>query len=66
MLKRLRQRAFQEGIIGGSTPWMVVGALTWGVYAVQWAMRKKPEVVYRTRLKPGEQLVISARPPKRR
>jgi hypothetical protein len=62
-LRGLRRRAWEEGVLGGDTKWMAVGAVVGGLWLVQWAWRREAEVVYRTQLKPGETLVIdTARP----
>lgn len=65
MLKELRSRSLREGVFGGSRRWLAVGVFVWILRAVQWAMQRPSEVVYRGRLEPGETLVVAARPPRR-
>lgn len=59
----MRQRGWEQGVIGGDPKWMVAGAFAGSIWLIQWAWRKEPEVVYRTKLKPGESVVVSAAPP---
>jgi hypothetical protein len=58
MLRTWRSLGLQRGVIGGSVPWVLVAAVLWGAKAMQWAMRREEQVVYRTVLKPGETLEI--------
>lgn len=57
-----RRRGWEDGLLGGDTRWLVAGAAAWGVWVVQWAWRKEPQLVYRTRLQPGESLRVDVRP----
>lgn len=63
-----RQRGLYEGLLGGSRRWLVLGGLAWGFRALAWAVHRDERVLYRERLRPGEQLVITERrfQPKRR
>lgn len=61
----LSRRGLEEGLLGGDRRWLAVGGVAWTAALVRWAWRRTPEVVYRTRLRPGETLVISARPQRR-
>jgi hypothetical protein len=59
----IRRRAWQDGILGGDTRWLAAGAVVWGLTLARRAWRREPEVVYRTKLMPGESLLVStARP----
>ena len=59
MRREVRERTVSDGLLGGDTRWLAVGALYWGAVAFRWAWRKDPEIAVREELKPGEQLVIS-------
>lgn len=59
----LRSRGLREGFLGGSRPWMVLGAIGWLIRAYQWAAKREPEVVYQAELQPGETLVLSRETP---
>jgi hypothetical protein len=41
---------------------LAAGAFAGSIWLIQWAWRKEAEVVYRTRLQPGETLLIEAAP----
>jgi hypothetical protein len=59
----LRRRAWEDGILGGDVKWLLLGGLAWLGWGVAWAWRREPEVVYRTKVKPGETVVIATKPP---
>jgi hypothetical protein len=50
-------------VLGGERRWVVIGGFAWFLWAVQWAWRKDAEVVYRTKVRPGEQIAISTSKP---
>jgi hypothetical protein len=50
-------------VLGGDRRWIAIGGVAWFVWALQWAWRKDAEVVYRTRVKPGESITISTSKP---
>jgi hypothetical protein len=54
LLNFLRVKAFSRGLRGYHTAWFVVGVAMWMMHRA----RTREDVVYRTRLKPGERLVI--------
>jgi hypothetical protein len=58
MFRTWRSLGLQRGVIGGSVPWLIVAGVLWGAKAVQWAMRREEQVVYRTVLQPGETLEV--------
>jgi len=59
ILRYLQVKAFGRGMRGYNTAWFVVGVAVWMLLRA----RSGEGVVYRTRLHPGERLVISASPP---
>jgi hypothetical protein len=58
LLRYLQVRSFRRGMSGSNTVWLVVGAALWMLLRA----RRSEDVVYRTKLKPGERLVINAGP----
>ena len=62
MLDIARRNAITEGLLGGNRRWMVLGGVAWGLRAISYATRREQQVLYRERLRPGEQLVITERP----
>jgi len=59
LLRYLQFKSFGRGMRGYNTAWFVVGAAVWMLLRV----RRGEDVVYRTRLNPGERLVISSSAP---
>lgn len=59
LLDTARRNAVAEGLLGGNRRWLVIGGIAWGFRAIGWAMRRDERVIFRERLGPGEQLVIS-------
>jgi hypothetical protein len=55
-LRYLQVKAFGRGMRGYDTAWFVVGAAVWMLIRA----RRSEDVVYRTKLHPGERLVIRA------
>lgn len=62
-LAKMRERGLQEGLLGGSRPWMVVGAVTWTMRLIYLASHRRPMVVYRGKLGKGESLTVIEHPP---
>jgi len=58
ILRYFQVRSFGRGMRGHNTAWFVVGAALWMVLRV----RRSEDVVFRTKLKPGEGLVVNAGP----
>ncbi len=54
LLRYLQVRAFGRGFSGYHTAWIVVGVALWMLIRA----RHQDDVVYRTELKPGEQLIV--------
>jgi hypothetical protein len=59
LLRYIQLKAFGRGLRGYHTAWVVVGVAVWMINRA----RHQDDVVYRTRLKPGESLLVrSSRP----
>ena len=58
LLRYLQVKSFGRGFRGYNTAWFVVGAALWMLLRA----RRSEDVVYRTKLNPGERLVISSGP----
>jgi hypothetical protein len=61
LLKYLIGKGLRRGLLGGETFWLVLGA---GALAVQLGLkvlRKKPDVVFSEKLRPGQHLVVTHR-----
>jgi hypothetical protein len=58
VLRYFQVRSIGRGMRGYNTAWFVVGAALWMVLRA----RRSEDVVYRTKLKPGERLLINAGP----
>jgi len=56
LLRYLQVRAFRRGMRGHNTVWFVVGATAWLLVRA----RRSEDVVYRTKLLPGERLMVEA------
>jgi hypothetical protein len=50
-------------VLGGDRRWVAIGGVAWFFWALRWAWRKDAEVVYRTKVKPGESIAISTSKP---
>ena len=59
LLRYLQVRSFGRGMRGYNTAWFVVGAALWMLIRA----RRSEDVVYRTKLHPGERLIVRAGPP---
>jgi len=49
----------RKGLIGGSKPWLILGAVAGGVRLLGRMAAREPEVVYCEKLEPGQRVVIS-------
>jgi len=58
LLRYLQVRSFRRGVGGSNKAWLVVGIAFWMLLRA----RRTEDVVYRTKLNPGERLVIKAGP----
>jgi hypothetical protein len=54
LLRRGMRVGFDRGILGGSPPWLVLGALALLAHLAGRAMQRDTEVVLRANLKPDE------------
>lgn len=61
MLRQLRRATLDRGLLGGSRPWIVLGALLWAARAVRMVTRRQSGVVWRGSLAEGETIVVRAR-----
>ncbi len=59
ILRYLQVRSIGRGMRGHNAAWFVVGAALWMLIRA----RRSEDVVYRTKLKPGERLFIRSGPP---
>ena len=69
MLEKLLRRTMTTGWRrgrSGSRFWMVLGTLAAGVRLFRWVARDKEEILYRTRVVPGDRFEIVALPPAKR
>ncbi len=60
VLRYLQLKAFGRGLRGYHTAWLVVGVAVWLINRA----RTRDDVIYRTRLKPGEQLLVKTSSPR--
>jgi hypothetical protein len=61
-LRFLGAIALRRGF-GGSRPWMVVGMAVVGLRALRRLARDEPEVLYRTQVRAGDRLLVTASRP---
>jgi len=61
MLRQLRRASFDRGLLGGSRPWVVVGAVLWAARGLRIATRRQGGVVWRGVLAEGETITVRAR-----
>lgn len=59
MLRTLFRTGVLKGLVGGSKPWLVVGAVAGGARLLGRMAAREPEVVYCEKLEPGQRLVIT-------
>ena len=58
MLRRLTRTGLRRGLMGGSKPWLAVGAAAGAFRLLGRVAGKQPKVVYCEPLHPGETLII--------
>ena len=58
MLRRLTRAGLRRGLLGGSKPWLAVGAAAGAFRLMGRVAGKQPKVVYCEPLMPGETLII--------
>lgn len=59
-LRRITDHSLRRGL-GGSRTWMIVGILAIGLRALYRIAHSEPEVLYRTRVQPGDIFVFGAK-----
>jgi hypothetical protein len=59
LLRYIQLKAFGRGLRGYHTAWLVVGVAVWMINRA----RNENDVIYRTRLKPGERLIVETSNP---
>jgi hypothetical protein len=61
MLSWAVRKGLRRGVLGGETPWLVLGAVALLVQLALKVLNKRPEVVFSEKLGPGQQLIITHR-----
>jgi hypothetical protein len=61
LLRRLTGMGITRGF-GGSRPWMIVGMVAVGLRTIRRMANPAPEVLYRTKVKPGDVFEITSTP----
>jgi hypothetical protein len=59
LLRYIQVRAFGRGLRGYHSAWVVVGVAVWMLNRA----RHQDDVIFRTKLKPGERLIVKASSP---
>ena len=62
-LRSLTTTGFRRGM-GGSRAWMATALVAVGIRTIRRMAREEPEVLFRTRVQPGDRFVVQTRPPK--
>lgn len=62
-LRTLTLLSFRRAM-SGSRPWAITAVVVVGLRALRRLARDEPEVLYRTRLQPGDRILVSARGPR--
>jgi hypothetical protein len=62
VLRRVTWTGVRRGL-GGSRGWMIVAILAIGVRSLRRIAHSEPEVLYRTKVKPGDIFVLGAKNP---
>jgi hypothetical protein len=55
------RKGLRRGVLGGETPWLVLGAVALIIQLALKVLKKQPEVVFSEKLGKGEQLIITHR-----
>ena len=63
LLRRMTTNGFRKGL-GGSTPWLVVGLVAGGLRVIRHLARDQDEILYRTKITPGDVFEVVTRPKK--
>jgi hypothetical protein len=61
ILRLLQSKGVSRGVFGASRAWLWIAVASWGIRLLR--RHSGPEVVYRSKLRPGETLQIGTRKP---
>ena len=56
----LRKRGLKDGLIQGRKPWAIVGIVVWTARLLTRLGTRRPQVVARERLEPGQSISITS------
>lgn len=59
LLSLVQRQGIYRGFLGDSRGWMVLGAGAWSLRTVKRMAERKPEILLREEIKPGQRLVIA-------
>jgi hypothetical protein len=62
LLRKGMREGLRRGVAGGERVWLVLGAAALLARLALRVLHQKPEVVFKEKLRPGEQVVITHRP----
>ncbi|HET9059037.1 MAG TPA: hypothetical protein VFN61_03885 [Acidimicrobiales bacterium] len=57
----LISRGLRKGLLGGSKAWLGIGGVAFGLRFAWRVLRRKPEIAFSEKLRPGERLIIAHR-----
>jgi hypothetical protein len=63
LLRRLTANGLRKGM-RGSTPWMILAIVAGGLRVIRYLARDGEEVLYRTKITPGDVFEVVTRPKK--
>ena len=59
LISYLRRTGVRRGFVGGSKPWLYIGATSWAIRTLLRMARRKSEVILLEELKPGQRIIIA-------
>ena len=59
LLSYLRRTGTRRGFVGGSKPWLYIGAASWAIRTLLRMARRKSEIILLEELKPGQRIIIA-------